>query len=1190
MEAPMLTQCPVTPFRIPHHQRVLRYALRTLLLVFALAGDDVVAQDFRGAIQGRVTDNSGASVPGVTVTALNLATNAVSTTTTNENGNYSVPFLPPGQYKITAELQGFKKTERDHIDVRIGDRLGLDLVLELGGIEEVVSVTASTPLLDTRSGSTGQVIDEKRLALMPLSDGNPFVLTRLATGIAYTGDLKFSRPFDNGGTSDVASNGGARQGNEFTLDGVPNTTGTRVAFVPPAGAVQEFKVETANFDAQQGHSGGATINVTMKSGTNLLKGEGYYQYRDEKLSANDFFLDRAGQPKAPLDYKRFGGYGGGPIIKNKTFLFSAVEWLYDEFPEPNQYTVPTAKQRNGDFSELLTQGITIYDPASARLENGRIVRDAFPGNVIPQGRLNPVGQKYVSYYPLPNQSGDAQGKNNYLTSNPRSDDFYSISTRVDHQFNDRQKMFVRYARNDRTESRGNWTGTTNDVLATGNFLSRKNDALSVDHVWTMSSSTLLNVKGSWSRFQEPNRRQSQGTFDLANLGFSSATIGQFDGASYFPRFDMPDGSYSEMGDSYGNGTNTQIYAVQPTLTRIMGNHSLRGGYDFRLYRQTGAPDLHLAGIYTFDSVYTKATDSAAASPIGQDLAAVLLGIPSSGRIERTADADVSVPYHGVFVQDDWRVSNKLTINVGLRYEYEGAPREKDNRNVAGFDPNAALAITGAAQAAYARNPIPQIAPADFRVLGGIRYATDSSRGFYRADRNNIQPRFGVAYQLNDATVARGGWGLYTVPANVNGIWQPGYLQTTNFVPTNDNGLSFVANMTNPFPGGVLDPVGAAQGADTYVGRALTEKRFHMNADDVANPQMMRWVASLQRQLPGQWVVEGTYVGAKGYDLTTEIEGNPLPNQYLSTSAVRDQATIDFLQAIVPNPLQGLVPGTSLNGSTVQRQQLLRLYPQFQNINTYGYAGSNSYQSGQLRVEKRFSGGYTVLSSYTYSVARERISRLNAGDASYERRPSQVDVPHRFVLNGIWELPFGRDRRFLKDANGAVNALAGNWSVAATYQYQSGVPLCANTPCILGNSYYDGDINKLTADYSGAVDQPVFDTGGFYFHDATVQTNGADDPVKQRTDRRIQLTNNLRTFPSRSSSLRGPAQNFWDLSFVKALPFAGRFRAQLHFELYNAFNQVFYSTPNLDPTNANFGRVTQQSNLPRNFQIGMKLAF
>src|SRR4051812_7438628 len=370
--------------------RVRCHGPRVRLLVMALTVGVLPgiadAQDFRGGVVGKVTDESGAVLPGVTVSATSRDTNVNSTVVTNESGAYTLLYLTPGPYRVSAELQGFKKVQRDNVDVRVGDRLEIDFKLEVGGVTEVVTVSAETPLLDTRSGSAGQVIDEKRISLMPLSDGNPFVLARLAPGVAYHGDLKFSRPFDNGGTSDFTADGGPGR-NEFTLDGSPNmANGRRVAFVPPAGAVQEFKVETATFDAQQGHTAGATVNVTLKSGTNRLKGDAYYHYRDEALSANDFFLEKAGRPKAPLDYKRYGFTLGGPAWlgklydgRNKTFFFGAFEWLYDTFPEPDQFTVPTEAQRNGDFSGLLSQGIVIYDPATAvRRADGRIERQPFP--------------------------------------------------------------------------------------------------------------------------------------------------------------------------------------------------------------------------------------------------------------------------------------------------------------------------------------------------------------------------------------------------------------------------------------------------------------------------------------------------------------------------------------------------------------------------------------------------------------------------------------------------------------------------------------------------------------------------------------------------------------------------------------------------------------------------------------------
>jgi hypothetical protein len=1164
--------------------------LALLLLVPAAS----FAQDFRGAITGRITDRSAAVLPGVTVTATNAATNVHSTAVTDGQGSYNIQYLTPGTYSVSAELSGFKKVVREGVEIRIGDRLTIDLSLEVGQIEETVTVAAETPLLETRTASAGQVIDEKRIALMPLSDGNPFVLARLAPGVAYHGDLKFSRPFDNAGTSAMTADG-ASGGNEFSLDGSPNMThGRRVAFVPPANAVQEFKVETATFDAQQGHTAGATVNVTLKSGTNRIKGDSYYHYRDEALSGNDFFLERAGRPKDNLDYKRYGFSVGGPAWlgglydgRDRTFFFGAFEWLYDQFPEPGQRTVPTEAQRNGDFSALLSQGIVIYDPLTAvRRADGRIERQPFPGNVIPQNRISPVAREVMKYYPLPNQAGDAQGRDNHLSNNPRGDDFYSMNYRVDHVLTDKQRFFVRYSRNNRKEYRGNWAGEINGIRPVGNFLFRINDALNVDHVWTMSSSSLINMRASWSRFQEPSIRQHQGIFDPTSLGFSSAATQFFGGNKYFPQFNFDGGSFADLGDTFSGGQNSDIYSFQPTWTLMRGKHSFRSGYDFRVYRNQQTPSVHSAGRYDFgrgsSSLFTKQLDNSPAAAIGQDFAAFLLGYPSGGLIDRSTDRFNQVLYNGVFFQDDWKVSDKLTLNLGLRWEYETAPTERFDRLVRGFDPNAELAMTNAAQAAYAANPIPQVAPNAFRVRGGLQFAGDG-HGTINPDRNNFQPRLGFAYQANTKTVFRGGWAIYAVPAlfDQSGIYQPGFSQATNIVPSPNTGLTIRATLENPFPDGVADPPGNSNGPNTFVGRSIG--RFNDQLD-FRNGQSMRWAVSVQRELPGQWVVEGAYVASRSYDLATDFNMNPVPREFLSTSNVRDQTTINLLTSNVTNPFRGLVPGEGLNNNTVQRQQLLRPFPQFQNIDVRRYDGSSRYDSGQFRIERRFSGGYTVLTSYTWSRFREKVARLNDTDPDYTERLNDTHLPHRLVVNGIWELPFGQNRRWGRDANGLVNALIGNWSASFIWNWQSGRPNLT-----MGNVYYDGDITQLKTRYTDDPTQPVFDTSGFYFNDAAVQTNGVVNPARQRADSRIQLASNVRTLPQRWDGLRGPRYFNWDMSFVKGVD-VGRVRAQLHIELYNAFNNVFYNNPNLDPRNAAFATVSSQNNVPRNIQIGAKVLF
>lgn len=1184
-----------------------------LLFVLCLVALSISAQDFRGQISGRVTEASGAAVPNATVTITNAATNSTLNATTNESGEYTVLYLTPGKYAISIEANGFKKSVRQNVEVRIGDKLALDVALEVGAVTDSVNITSDAPLLETTSASAGQVIDQRRIAELPLSDGNPFVLSRLASGISYVGDLKFSRPFDNAGTSGIVADGAPGR-NEFTLDGVPNMASGggigRVAFVPPADAVQEFKVETASFDAQTSHTAGATVNVTLKSGTNGLHGTAYEFVRNDVLSANDFFLNRTNlattptrdrnrdgkADRDPLRYNRYGFTVGGPVFlprfgtggapywsgKNRSFFFFAYEGLKDVFPEPGQFTVPTLKMRNGDFSELLPS-IVIYDPATARADGSRVRRDPFPGNIIPASRISAIAKNYLSYYPLPNQAGNSQGQNNFLSGNPRTDNFHSESIRFDQVVTEKQRFFARYSHNNRVEARGNWGGVVSGVSSTGNFLYRINDGGSFDHVYTFSPTVTLNTRVGFSRFNEPNIRQHEGQVTPASLGFPAQTAALFGPESYLPRFEIS--GYSVLGDSVGGGSTHNIYTVQPTMTKIAGRHAFRFGYDFRSYRENAYGAGQAAGRYDFAQNFTRGPlDNSTSAAVGQSLASFLLGQPTGGTIERNAARSNQVLYHGMFFHDDWKITSRLTLNLGVRYEYEGAMNERYNRNTRGFDATASSPIEAAAKTAYTASPIAEIPVASFNVKGGLLFANDSNRSFWNADGNNLQPRIGFAYKWTDKLVMRGGWGMYTVPFVIFGNNQPGFSQSTPIVASVDNGLTFQANLVSPFPSGVLLPAGASNGLATFLGQGISYTPLDLN-----NTQAQRWSFGFQYELPGNWLVEAQYVGNASYDGVVGVPLNAIPLRYLSTSSFRDQNminTINLLSATVTNPFRNLIPGTGLNGATVQRQQLLRPFPQFTGVTGLRNDASSRFHSMQLRAEKRFSGGYTLLAAYNWSKFLEQSSLRNEADTSFERRFSDADIPHRLVMSGIWELPFGRGRKFGTNWHRAFDLVAGGWQVQGIWNWQTGRPNMT-----LGNVYYNGDITKLkTSVKSSNVDGTVFDTSGFYFNDAAVQTNGVIDPSKQRNDPRIQLGSNVRVLPSRWASFRGQGLNLWDLSVSKNFTITETIKFQLRGEFLNAFNTPVFNNPNLDPRNANFGKVTSQANLARNVQIGLKLIF
>jgi hypothetical protein len=1150
------------------------------------------AQEFRGAIEGRVVDESGGTLPGVAVSAKHAQTNLGAVAVTNGEGLYHLPLLQPGFYTLVFELQGFKRAERSKVEVRVADQVVVNITLSVGQMTETVTVTAKMAVLELGNGSSGQVIDGKRLELMPMSDGNPFTLVRLTSGVVPFGDLRYFRPFDNNAVAEFAASG-APTSNAFSIDGAPNNThrqgnaDSRMAFTPPSAAVEEFKVQTSTFDASQGRAAGATINVAMKSGTNTLRGEAYHNYRDEKMADNDYFLKLRKQPEPKLDYIRPGFAVGGPLHlaklyngRSRTFFFTAFEWLKDKFPDASQRSVPSLKMRIGDFSELLPLGILIYDPATAKQEGSRIVRTPFSGNIIPPERISAIGREMIKYYPEPNQAGDQEGRINYISSVTRDDDYHTMNFRVDHNFNPSHRVFGRYSYNTRQEARGHWAGEVHGVAPVGFFMYRTNDALGLDYVWTRGSS-VINVRGSWGRFQERDPRQSQFTFDPASFGFSPQTVALFRGYKYFPQIDLD--RYDDLGATFNGKVVSNAWAFQPTWTKLVGKHSLRSGYDFRANREDELFDGHPAGLYQFRGNFTRQFDNST-NRLGQDVAALLLGQPTGGRIEQFGDRFNQVFYHGVFVQDDWRVTDKLTLNLGLRYEYETAPTERFNRNVRGFDPNAVLAVTNTVEARYAANPLPEIPASAFKARGGVQFVTDDDRGFWNPDVNNVQPRVGFAYQVNNKTVVRGGWAIYTQPSYVHGARQLGFTSSTPLSPTTDNGLTFRATLFNPFPDGMIAPVGQERGVNTNVGATL--QRFY---DDVnfVNGEAMRYVIGFQRELWWRFVLDASYVGTRGSDLRTDVQLNALPNIYLSTSPIRDQPRIDYLNGnSVPNPLAGLVPGTNLNGTSTQRQRLFRPYPQFESIEARRHDGSSKYDSLQLRLDRRFSNGVSFLTTYTHARATEKVSRLNEGDSDYEKRPSQSDIPHRIVVNPIWELPFGHGRAIASNAGRLLDALIGGWSIAGVWQYSSGEVLT------WGNRYFAGDISQLRTRIRQGMDvsEPVFDTSGFYFHDAAVQTNGVDDPAKQRDDDRIDLERNLRTLPSRVGNFRGSPLNYLDISVVKRFRLAGTARAELRAEIYNATNYVWFRNPNLDPGAAEFGKVTSQGNLPREVQLGARIIF
>src|SRR5215213_934436 len=515
-----------------------------LLFAFVAAG----AQESRGTIAGNVTDQNGAALPGATVTIRNVETNVAGTATTNEEGAYSFPLLNPGKYTLTINAAGFADSTRENIEVRVAERLTLDVPMNVTGVGETVTTIATAPTLESGSVSTGTTVSQQQIRELPLIDGSPYQLATLAPGISYTGNPSVGySPTSNGNLAAFRANG-ATGANQVTLDGSPNfATDGGVGFSPPSEATQEFKVQTNAFDAQQGYTAGATVNTAIKSGTNDLHGSLYYFNRDRNRTANNFFANRAGQDRPERTYHRFGGTVGGPVYlpklyngSDRTFFFFAYERLKDNQAEPQLFTVPTEAFRRGDFSALLTTtcaGTTtvcptrIYDPATAQA-TGTVTRTAFVNNVIPQARLNPVAVAYMKLYPQPNVPGNLDGTLNYFSNQIRSSNYRSWIMRVDHRLSESQSLFGKYYHSFNPEDRNNWTGTP----LTQGFEHRTNDGASLDFTSTLTNTMVFDVRTNLSRFVQ--QRLPAESIDPASLGFSAAALASMNGYQYLPRFDI----------------------------------------------------------------------------------------------------------------------------------------------------------------------------------------------------------------------------------------------------------------------------------------------------------------------------------------------------------------------------------------------------------------------------------------------------------------------------------------------------------------------------------------------------------------------------------------------------------------------------------------------------------------------------
>jgi Carboxypeptidase regulatory-like domain len=1144
---------------------------RSTLVLVALVASPLTAdgQEYRATMTGLISDAQGLVLPGVAVTATHVETGTTYQAVTEGTGAYTFALLPPGDYTVAALLEGFARLVREKVRLNSGQRVTLDLKLEVGSMTESVTVQGEAALLSTGTASVGVVVESAQLDNLPMSGRAPSSLIKLSAGVLdQTSPVANTRPFDNSGTSSFSMGGGQNRTNELLLDGGPNMAADRrISYNPPADIVQEIKIETFQSDASYGNSAAGTVNIVTKSGTNRFSGGAGYYTQPSSLSGTTYFTKRAGRTEPPFTYKQGGATAGGPLVipglidgRNRVFWIVSYDNIQDSYVTPVTTTVPTAAMRNGDFSDLLRLGdvYRLYDPLTGVAEGARRRRQAFSDNRIPADRINSIAKAYLDYYPLPNQPGSADGTGNYLSPTTRSDTYYSLMGRTDININARNRLMVKWYGNDRTERKGNLFGN----IGTGAVLPRLNSGAMGDYVHILNSTTTINSRFGWTRFSDHETRESTG-FDMTSIGFPPSLAAESINP-VLPLIAFSD-TTSSLGPTGGNVAGAGFSSVFDSYqwftsaTSARGKHTFKYGADVRLLRETSINYGNSAGSYTFGTNWTRGPlDNAAGAPNGQAFASLLLGLPTAGQFDVNTDRDNNAFYTAFFFQDDWRPRSDLTINVGLRYERETGTVERYDRTLVGFDETSPNSATAAARAAYAANPQPGLPASEFNPAGGPIFASSSHRNVYSTPGDAFSPRFGVAYTpqaLGGQTVFRGGFGIFYDTYGTMGVQQPGFSQSTPYVATLDGFLTPAATLSNPFPAGVLAPVNAARGLDQNIGQGLTYTN-----PILAQPYSRRYTAGVQHELGAGLVVEGAYAYSEFRDLPISLAQSYTPAQYLSASSVRDQDTINRLTANVPNPFQGLLPGTSLNGPTIAYEQLVRMFPQYTSlqVNTVN-DGSSDQHMLSATAQKRFSRGMQVLATYTRSIMKESTSKLNPSDTGLERRIANEDRPNRFVLSGVYALPFGAGQRYGSGTPAWLRTVIGGWSVSGIYTYQSGSVLTWGNVIYLG-----GDLQWDPRNVERAFNIAAFNT----------------NPAQQ-------LDRNIRTLPSDFGELRLDTVNTLNVALVKNTTLA-KATLQLRAETFNAFDRVQFSAPVTAPTTSNFGQITSQANAPRSVQFAARL--
>lgn len=1160
---------------------------RSLILcaVAIMLCSSAAGQTATGILQGRVSDATGAAVPEASVAIVNERTGVRQALVTNQEGRFVQPYLL-GDYRVTVEKPGFEKYVSSGIRVNVQQTVALDIPLKVGEVTTAVEVTANAVQLATSTSSLSTVIENKRILDLPLNGRNPFGLASLSPGVIP------------GGGSTPWISGGRNASSDITVDGTSiilpeNNTGIlQLGYTPIVDSIEEFSVITNSLAAEYGRTGGGVINVATRSGTNGLHFTLFEFLRNSQLDANTWGNNRNGAPRTSLQRNEFGGTVGGPVWipglydgKNRTFFFFSEQSVRARNGASATATVPIDAWRTGDFSDLRNgsgQPDLLYDPLSTGADSNR---QQFADNKIPLARFNTVARNLLPYWPQPNAvpTNAFTFQNNYFKPGKAPGRNDKFDSRLDHNFSSKLRMW----------SRGSYERNHGEPLnGFGNIGTSAGDGpsdtynynVAVNAVYTFSPTTIANLNYGMGRRNLVRFPFSRG-FDMRQLGFPQNV---YDSAVKlgleFPRIDL--GGNTNIS-SLGQATFTTLldrdlaHALRADVTKVLSKHTVKFGGEFRKlflnFTQLGQPD----GQYTFGSQWTQraAGTNTTSTTQGNGFASLLVGVPNSGTIQHTFDIASASEYYGLYFQDEWKLTRKLTLNLGLRWDLDTPHTERYNR-LSYWDVDAPSPIAG---------KVPVFA----NLKGAMKFTSPDHRRQVPLDKNNWGPRLGFAYSLNEKTVFRGAYAMMYAPSVVQAAGTSGssgtqgFQSSTGMIVSVDN-TNILATMSNPFPNGFNLPLGSIEGpisgASTQLGLDIGESFFI----DSRNPVIQQWNTNLQRELPGGWVIEAAYLGSKGQHLPdgeSSMQYNQLPASYF---ALGDRLLSNNAN-LVANPFFGVItnPNSSLSRSTVQYAQLLRPFPQYTSVGAFRKPQGNSlYHSFTLRVEKRFSHGLSTLISFTAGKLIDDVSQQvtflgQAGtkqdfyNRHAERAISAQDISKRIVISANYELPFGKNRKFLSSIPTAADWVLGGWQVNGIATFQTGLPLA------IGNGQNNANVFSVGQRPNTNGNNPKID-------------GGIDERINRYFDTSVFSQAAIFTFGNVSrfvSNLRGPGTNNIDFSLFKDFRYRERFRAQLRGEAFNLNNHPIWNGPGTTVNDlANFGKITAKGGQRRQVQVALKLIF